>query len=150
MTASIQVAHFATAARRHYADGDHLFSMQRYASADHLAGFAAECALKVILLQFLGATLVKGKPVSVIGGGQKVPHSHLPPLWDNLPLVASGRGGASFVALMTKPNPFVGWAVDDRYSDGKHIDPVQVRAHLDAAKQIIAIQQQAQIAGALP
>jgi len=130
-------------------DGDRLFSAQRYPSADHLAGFAAECALKVILLQFLGATLENGKPVSDIGG-RKLSHSHLPRLWDNLSLVVSGRGGANFVALISKPNPFAHWKVEDRYSDGNHIGPMRVRAHLDAAKEIVAMQQLAQIAGVLP
>lgn len=149
MTAPNQVSQYASAARRHFADSSHLYADKRLASADQLAGFAAECALKVILLQFLGAHMHKsGKPASMINK-KEVLHGHLPDLWINLPLVASGRNAANFATLVAQSNPFKQWSVFDRYSDGKTITDAQVNQHLSEARKILAMLQQAQFTGAL-
>jgi hypothetical protein len=143
VTTANQVTHFVKAARRHFDDASHLYVHQRLPSADHLAGFAAECALKVILLQFLGAYLnTRGKLASLVNQ-QEVLHGHLPALWNQLPLVASGRSGARFAALIAQSNPFMHWRAEDRYLDGSHITGTQVDGHLKAAKDVLLLQQQA-------
>ncbi|MGH3616296.1 MAG: hypothetical protein ACRDRK_27620 [Pseudonocardia sp.] len=50
-------AQFAAAGRRHLDDGQLLLAHARHVTADHLAGLAAECMLKAVLVDFLGATL---------------------------------------------------------------------------------------------
>ena len=122
----------------------------RLPSADHLAGFAAECCLKAILIRFLGAALDQwGKPYSTVGN-QTVKHGHLPSLWANLSLVATGRAGAQFGTLISGPNPFAAWDVGDRYLDGSAISQARVQQHVTEAKKIMAIHQLAEIAGSLP
>jgi hypothetical protein len=141
---------FSAAARRHYDDAEHLLSNNRLPSADHLAGLAAECALKAILLRFLGASLgPSGKPISTINS-KNVPHGHLPTLWANLPLVATGRSGAQFAALINRANPFGAWDVADRYRNGATITHSRVQGHISEAKKILVAYQTAEIAGALP
>jgi len=59
---------FAAAAARHCRDADFLHTDNRFASADHLAGIAAECGLKAIILHFLGGRLTPaGVPAAVVG-----------------------------------------------------------------------------------
>lgn len=136
---------FAQAARRHYDDATHLLSQERLGSAEHFAGFAAECALKVILLRFLGATL---NSAGLPQNGQMT-YRHLPRLWNDVGLTATGRSGAVFAALLAKPNPFTRWAVSDRYTDATHISKAQVEDHLNAAREIITLQQSAVLSGQL-
>jgi HEPN domain-containing protein len=57
-----QHVQFAEAARRHLADALLLHGENRFANADHLAGVAAECGLKAILLDHLGGVVVNGMP----------------------------------------------------------------------------------------
>ncbi|MEE1808462.1 DUF7008 domain-containing protein [Streptomyces sp. BE133] len=52
-----QEDHFASAATRHFHDGDYLRKGSRLPSADHLYGFAAECAVKSLLLRFTEVTI---------------------------------------------------------------------------------------------
>lgn len=141
---------FASAAVRHHDDATHLCHHARYASADHLSGFAGECFLKAILFTFLGAQMdSSGKPYSQTPAGA-VKHRHLPSLWGQLSLVATGRSGAEFAALLAGANPFIAWDVADRYCDGTAITPDRAWSHLAAASMIRRIFQQAQIRGALP
>ncbi len=52
---------FSDAADRHFHDGELLRTHRRWANADHLFGFATECALKAIMLG-LGAKQKHGVP----------------------------------------------------------------------------------------
>jgi hypothetical protein len=117
--------------------------------ADHLAGIAAECALKAILLGYLGATLNPSNfPVH-----PQVPRSlsHVDRLWNQLPQMVSGRSiGPTFTALIAGTNPFAAWAVDDRYSDGNAITEGGARAHVLKAQEILGILEQAMLTGAVP
>lgn len=105
--------------------------------------------MKTLLLRYLGATIVKGRPESSIGG-QAIKHGHLPDLWDQLALVATGRGGAVITRLLSTPNRFAGWDIADRYLDGSHINAATATAHVSAAKEIVAMQQAAGVLGTLP
>ena len=42
-------ADFLDAHQRHWDDAEHLLQAQRWANADHLYGFAAECGLKAVV-----------------------------------------------------------------------------------------------------
>lgn len=110
---------FAHAARRHFEDASLLRHQHRLANADHLAGVAAECGLKAILVAYLGGTLKKGKP--------KHPEqpdkifAHLPMLWSDLASTVQGRTASEFAMLLSGENPFASWDMAERYGDGEHV-----------------------------
>ncbi|WP_328533421.1 hypothetical protein OG836_29015 [Micromonospora zamorensis] len=140
---------FDSAATRHLHDAALLHGSGRLPNADHLAGFATECALKAILISFLGAQQTTGKPYSTIGG-QKKDHGHLPGLWDEVKMVLNGRtGGPVFSGLLTH-NPFTGWSVNDRYGDGSGVTAQTLAARLTAAQKVLGHLQNAKILGTLP
>lgn len=141
---------FAPAAHRHLDDAEYLHKAKRWANADHLTGFAAECGLKAILISYLGGKLTeKGLPThDDIPSGSKS-YGHIDRLWDQLGATVAGRNAAQYSALISAPNPFSAWKVDERYSDGAHIDETRVTQHLAQAKRILSLHEQAQINGAL-
>jgi hypothetical protein len=109
---------------------------------------AAECGLKAILEGWCGAALVgdfleAGQPPKKIS-------FHVDKLWNQLPLMISGRSGPVLVALLTGPAPFTTWNVNDRYSDGNAITEQIARDHVDKAKEIAQILQHAELTGVVP
>jgi hypothetical protein len=90
------VPQYLDAASRHHADGSHLLGLSRHESADQLAGYATECAIKAILCGPGGVQIPNiGAPAH---GTTKF--SHLPNLWNNATMYLSGRTAAS-----GKPHP---------------------------------------------
>ena len=151
--APVQSPQFWDAARRHHDDAKHLVAWDRPGSADHLAGFAAECAIKAILIGFLGSQLdSKGMPFSpalqTTSRDRKVyGHGHLPGLWGQLATLANGRVGPVFTGLVAQPNPFTQWDVADRYSDASTINATRVTRHLVAARALCSAYEMAQLTG---
>ena len=141
--------HFAAAGQRHLVDGQHLHSRGRLATADHLAGLAAECVLKAILLHFLGATMGRIKPTTTGPSGTSVHYGHLPGIWDEVAVHANGRAGAQFVALLATPNPYTDWNIADRYRDGSTITGAATHKHIQAAADLGRVYQRAILSGAL-
>ncbi|MFG3145342.1 hypothetical protein [Streptomyces sp. NPDC048243] len=152
---------FAKASRNHYRAAMLAAAKHLRISADHLAGLAAECAVKAILIDFLGSRLdASNKPehpeVKYLDRSRKKPqwtnkHGHLPELWEHLTAVAHRRRGGGSSALFTQliwENPFAGWDVADRYCDGTAITEADIDRHLEAAYALIAAHEQAGILGA--
>ncbi|MBM7812843.1 hypothetical protein [Saccharothrix algeriensis] len=139
---------FGAAAKRHHADAEVLARVGRHGNADHLAGVAAECGLKAILVGFLGGAVnAKGFPGHPAA---TKPLGHLPELWGQIALAADGRSGAQFSALILTANPFSEWEVSERYSDGAHITSNRAADHIAEAARVIAVHEQAVIDGVLP
>ncbi|GAA0526035.1 hypothetical protein [Saccharopolyspora thermophila] len=101
---------FPTAARRHYQNALLLRKEQRLPNADHVAGMAAECGLKAILIGYLDGFVNKknNKPDHPVhpSGKPGPSYGHLPTLWEEICLVASGRNANAFYLAMTQKNPF--------------------------------------------
>jgi hypothetical protein len=142
------VQDFDGAANRHFRDALLLEGHGRLPNADQLAGFATECALKEILIRFLGAQPTKGRPMSTVGGKQ-TDHGHLPLLWDEVKVILAGYTGGTTLAAMLTQNPFGTWSVNDRYNDGRAATSQVVAARLSAARQILGQLQNAKVLGAL-
>jgi hypothetical protein len=141
---------FSGAARRHYDDATLLASEDRLGNADHLAGYAAECALKQILIDYLGARRTATSPVSDGPDGQPMKHQHLPDLWGEVGTVVSGRSASSaFANLIGSNNPFSSWSIHDRYTDGGTASAEVVASRIAMARQIIGSLQNARAIGAL-
>jgi len=142
--------HFAAAGRRHLDDGQELFRQGRHVTADHLAGLAAECGLKAILIDFLGATLSsRGIPQIQQGTGTFPLRHHLPELWGQVGAYATGRSGTQFIALLTATNPFASWDIADRYADGSGITQQSSKNHLTTAVSVTRIHEQARLNGSV-
>lgn len=141
---------FQIAAERHYRDADLLEASGRLPNADHLAGLAVECALKEMLLQYLGSQqTTKGKPVSVING-TKQEHGHLPRLWSEVGMVIAGRAVSSALAgIVLGPNPFASWSINDRYDDGHALTAPAVAGRIEVARQVLGHLQIAKAIGSL-
>ncbi|MFE2487230.1 hypothetical protein ACFXGR_28760 [Streptomyces mirabilis] len=136
-------------------------SPQLFGSADHLAGIAAECVIKAMLLDFFGSMqdAPLGIPYSpVIRNSPAAPsktqiekarkaseHGHLPHVWDQLFLLANGHQGATVLAQLPQQNPFREsadeWDVAHRYRDSGQISEQRVKRHLAAARTVIAAYQ---------
>lgn len=158
---------FRTASGNHYHTAKLAAGNRLPISADHLAGLSAECAIKAILLDYLGSQLNhKSRPYSPelmvtpqpAAPGQKAKkqdqkeylHEHLPELWGQLSAVANRRkgreAGPGFMQLLQQ-NPFHDWHVAGRYCDGTTITEADLARHLQAAYDLIAAHEQARILG---
>jgi hypothetical protein len=158
---------FRAASRHHYDTAQLAAGNRLRISADHLAGLAAECAIKAILLDCLGSALTgKGRPFHPElkeeakermqrEGLKDLPqqdymHGHLPWLWGQLCAVAGRRRGREVGPLFTQliaSNPFLGWAVEGRYCDETSITEADLARHLQAAYDLIAAHEQARTLG---
>ncbi|WP_409472454.1 hypothetical protein [Streptomyces sp. HC307] len=133
-----------------------------FGSADHLAGIAAECVIKAMLLDFFGSTqdtplgipyspAIRNRPAPSKTQAEKArkasEHGHLPHVWDQLLLLANGHRGATVLAQIPQQNPFREatdeWDVAHRYRDSGQISAQRVKRHLAAARTVIAAYQQA-------
>lgn len=139
---------FRAAARRHHDDADFLLTDSRWANADHLAGLAAECALKAIV-QFTPFGARQNARGFLVWGQSSELRQHIDGLWRELAQNISGYAAPTFIGLLASrgPEPFANWHVSDRYGDGLAITQHEATAHLDAARQVLAVLQQAEIDG---
>ncbi|MCZ2526995.1 hypothetical protein [Streptomyces sp. HB2AG] len=133
-------------------DAEYLHTGGRIPNADYHFGFAVECALKSLLLRFLGAKLDPKKPGGkpslkpwVLDSGTNKPreYGHLPWLEADIALLAHGRAGARFLALLDKLDAFSTWSVSGRYRDGADVDEKAVADRREAARDIMDLHMQA-------
>lgn len=113
-------ADFLQAARRHLADADALEGMARHQNADHLYGFAAECALKAVLAG-----------VGVIPDAAKVqwPYKqHINKLWGEYCSALESRQQERYLQRLPAANPFAKWRADDRYEPDWLEDQIPIEA----------------------
>lgn len=157
------------ASGHHYRSAKLAAGDQLHISADHLAGLAAECAIKAILLDYLGSRLNEKQraysPDLMIPQQQQPPpgsekpkkqdrkeyvHEHLPELWGQLSTIASRRRGRETGPLfmqLIQQNPFHDWDVGGRYCDGTAISEEDLTRHMQAAYDLLAAHEQARTLG---
>lgn len=95
---------YRQASPRLFQDAEHLSIAGRHATACHLYGLAAECALKSHLQ-------------SLPGSGSHVPWVHLPEIADRMRLQLGGRrnNGGGLCQLLKRDDYMQGWSVHNRY-----------------------------------
>ncbi|MFE4213613.1 hypothetical protein [Streptomyces sp. NPDC056844] len=162
-TSASQPPAFLKASGHHYRSAQLATKDELHISADHLAGLAAECAIKAILLDYLGSRLnEKQRPFSPdlmipqqrpVNGvkpkkqdRKEYSHEHLPELWGQLSTIASRRRGRETGPLfmqLIQQNPFHDWDVGGRYCDDTNISDADLTRHLQAARDLLAAHQQA-------
>lgn len=143
---------YPTAARRHKRDADtlHKDPVPRLDNADHLYGFAAECALlgSLRVLHQAGAytQLTLGKDGSIEDNDLRR-SGHIRELWSHM----IGRVSRMDRALNTifapfsnhrdglNRNPFHDWGVNDRYGDDGTAKKDRVLAHQSGADACLKV-----------
>ena len=123
-------ADFLDAHRRHWQDAELLFECSRWANADQLYGFSAECGLKAVMV-FLGMdTDDTGAPAS----SQYRRHVH--DLWPLFRTFVTQAGGTRFIGMLPAGAPFADWSHADRYSHSMNFDDTTVQPHRLAAQEV--------------
>ncbi|WP_217236005.1 hypothetical protein [Streptomyces sp. AC555_RSS877] len=143
---------FAAAATRHFRDADYLHKGSRLPSADHLYGFAAECAVKSLLLRFTEVTMGSPKPEAPHPDDpdRTIEFGHVNELVREVKVLARGRSGPALsTALDGDLRAFRRWRVHHRYSDGTYAQTEVVDKRRDAAHRILALHEQAVLNGRL-
>ena len=123
-------ADFADAHLRHWSDAELLMQAGRWANADQLYGFSAECALKAVMK-------ANGMLVDPAGSPAARRHKrHIQHLWDVFFAFAAGRPTANLLRHLPQRNPFAKWSQDNRYASSHHFDRAAVAPHRTAARQV--------------
>ena len=129
------------------ADAEFLQAHSRQANADHLAGLAAECALKALIAGFLGGYVNPNDRVVHPDTGTPIT-MHVNLLWPEMSTIVRSRSASTLMTVLTT-EPFATWKVDERYSDGSHLSPNTVSERIVAARAVVGILEQAHIDGVL-
>ena len=126
----VHPADFVDAHRRHWKDGELLFDNERWANADQLYGFSAECGLKAAMKDL-------GMPVNEEGRPVQAEHlEHVQRLWPVFRDFADGRSGRKYVRQLPHKNPFADWSHHNRYASRVHFGRENVTPHRDAARTV--------------
>ena len=139
-------ANFLDAHRRHWDDAELLFGRSRWANADQMYGFSAECGLKAVMRGLGMQVDVHGTPVD------QQHRQHVQVLWPIFLTFATGRGGAHWVPYLRQvptQNPFANWSHHDRYAHRAAFASNSVAPHQAAARTVMNMVQSAAQAGLL-
>ena len=105
-----------------------LFDSGRWANADQLYGFSAECGLKSVM-QHLGMPLDEGLP-------PREYRMHVNELWRAFQDFAHRHDGARYLQHLPDGDPFADWAIDDRYAHRSAFSQHSVAPHREAARTV--------------
>jgi hypothetical protein len=139
-------ANYPAAARRHKRDGDSLYEQERLDNADHLYGFAAECALLGSLCVLHRASVYPELSLDEKGQIQDPDlrrAGHIKEVWSHMiGRVHRLQTRRDILTLFQRfqlhrdgqsREPFRDWRVNDRYLDDGHVSRERVLAHQKAA-----------------
>ena len=121
-------ADFPNAHVRHWRDAELLFRAGRWANADQLYGFSAECGLKAVMV-------AGGMPVDLETGTPTEPRhrKHIHELWSTFRSFVQGRQTGGLLHRLPEPNPFAAWSHHNRYASSHHFDEEAIAPHRTAA-----------------
>ena len=119
-------ANFTDAHRRHWEDAELLFAHARWANADQLYGYSAECGLKLVMESLVPA---------------ERPHRvHVQDFWPEFVAFAGARReGGRYLALLPPNAPFADWSHHDRYAHRRHVGDQDAKRHRQAANEVRAL-----------
>jgi hypothetical protein len=133
-------ADFLDAHERHWSDAQKLFEAKRWANADHLYGFSAECGLKKLMQLFGMEMNALGSPAS------KKDFCHVHEISARYETYRSKRDGLDY----DLPQGFFSqWHTNQRYAHQSCFDEDRTRAHQVAAEHVRGLIKKAQIDGLL-
>ena len=127
-------ADFTDAHRRHWEDAELLYAHARWANADQLYGYSAECGLKLVMESL-------GMAVDEAGAPAERPHRvHVQELWPEFVAFAGvSREGGRYLALLPPDAPFADWSHHDRYAHRRHVGDQDAKRHRKAANEVRAL-----------
>lgn len=120
---------FSDAHLRHWQDAELLGAAGRWANADQLYGFSAECGLKAVMV-------AHGMPVNAQGTPMPPHKQHIQTLWGAFRAFVQGRPIANVLHPLSPSNPFQAWSHHNRYANGRHFDKAAVAPHREGARQV--------------
>ena len=124
------LADFRDAHLRHWQDAELLKQAGRWANADQLYGYSAECGLKAVMV-------ANGMPVDAAGSPTERRHKqHIQNLWGAFRSFVHDRHTASLLHHLPEQNPFARWSHSDRYAASGHFTAATVSPHREAAQQV--------------
>ena len=122
-------ADFTDAYSRHWEDAELLYGNRRWANADQLYGFSAECGLKAVMI-------VLGMQVDDAGPVELKYRKHVQDLWPIFQQFAADRNEAEYMSLLPNGEPFSDWSHHDRYAHRENFKKANVEPHRRAAQGI--------------
>jgi len=131
---------YSQAGRRHFDDCRTLSGKQRAGNSSHLAGLAAECALKAVL-EGLGILTLDTRGVPADPKHKK----HIDKIWDEFQAALSGR--AAVMYTLRGANPFDDWKIEHRYEADSTIDQATAEKHCLGAHTAMLLLERARIEG---
>ncbi|MCY0964707.1 hypothetical protein [Parathalassolituus penaei] len=132
---------FLNAHQRHWRDAELLFQQQRWANADHLYGFSAECGLKALMIEF-------GMPHTDSYPEREKDRKHIDKVWCRYSTYQEGHDkGPGFALPATEP--FSNWNASDRYAHDNQFSELDTTNHRIAADLIWQLIKKAQRDGLL-
>ena len=120
---------YANAALRHWHDAKLLEEENRMENADHLYGFAAECAIKKILVVL--------PAFSTTGILERTYNEHVNILWARVNCQSLQKSYPALSALLKSTNPFSDWHVKQRYAADGEISKMAMESHKKAACRLL-------------
>ena len=124
-------ADFADVHRRHWEDAELLYGDERWANADQLYGFSAECGLKAVMR-------VLGMPVDHAGRPEAPEYrKHVQELWPEFVSFAGEKYGARYLRLLPHDEPFANWSHHDRYANRGCFQKQGTERHREASRNIL-------------
>lgn len=139
----IHPADFVDAHRRHWQDAELLFDQSRWANADQLYGFSAECGLKAVMKALGMSVEPDGKPTD------EQHRKHVQELWPVFKSFVNGRSESHYLSQLPNGEPFNNWSHHNRYARGCHFQKADVKPHRKAACKVCRMVQQAEQDGLL-
>lgn len=135
-------ADFPNAHVRHWQDAEFLFGDGRWANADQLYGFSAECGLKAVMV-------AGGMPVDPEAGAptERRHKKHIHELWNVFRSFVHGRPVGGLLRHLPESNPFKAWSHHNRYASSSHFDAGAVKPHRTAACQVHQFYSRLQVEG---
>jgi len=119
---------FLDAAQRHWDDAELLLTQDRLATADHLLGISAECALKAVMVAL-------GMGLNARGAPKAREHMvHIDGLWAAFQSFAQGRMGARYIEPLEPGHPFGDWSPGQRYWNRSRFTDSRVDQHWSACE----------------
>ena len=120
---------YADAALRHWHDAQLLEEDNRVENADHLYGFAAECAIKKVLVVL--------PTYSTTGILEETYKAHVNILWGKVNYQSLHKSYPRLSALLKSTNPFSDWHVKQRYAADCEISKVAMESHKKSARRLL-------------
>ena len=123
-------ADFVDAHERHWGDANSLFDQGRWANADLLYDYSAECGLKAVMLSLGMRVDPQGSPVTTAH------RNHVQFLWPEFKSFVAGQIGKGLLRRLPAGEPFADWSHHDRYAHHEHCDRAAADRHREATRGI--------------